>query len=155
MLCLSLYFLFSNVSFAAEPLVLNDSADNPIKFVWDEIPGVIGKPVEIKLQYVWRYWTKSEFEEKQNAAGKIKYTYQISKFVGGQHSFGSKIKFDIEEKGEFNFWASSAIGDNGGYGTGEGRYMVYIFCAYKGKDGKKHKGRIGAMQINATFEAPR
>ena len=61
LLCLSLYFLCSNVSFAAEPLVLNDSADYPIKFVWDELPAVIGKPVEIKLQYVWRYWSKSAF----------------------------------------------------------------------------------------------
>jgi hypothetical protein len=159
---LSIYFLFSNLSFIAEPLVfiaeplvLNDSRDNPIKFVWDELPGVIGKSTEIKLKYVWRYWSKSEFEEKQNANGKIKYTCQIAKFIGGQHAFGAKVKYDIEEEGDFNFRASSVIGDNGSYGTGKGRIMVYFFCSYKGKDGKRHKGRIGAMQINATFEAPR
>lgn len=155
LLYLSLYFLFSNVSLAAEPLVLNESAEDPIKFVWEELPGVISEPVEIKLQYVWRYWSKSEFEEQQNAAGKIKYTVQIARFVGGQHSYGAKVKYDLEEKDDFNLWASSSMGDSGGYGTGEGWYMVSFFCSYKGKDGKRHKGRIGALKINATFEAPR
>lgn len=155
LLCLSLYLLFSNLSFAAEPLVLNDSADNPIKFVWEELPEVIGEPVEIKLQYVWRYWSKSEFEEKQNAAGKIKYKVQIARFVGGKHSYGAKVKYDLKEKGDFNLWASSSMGDSGGYGTGAGWYMVSFFCSYRGKDGKRHRGRIGAMKINASFEAPR
>ena len=106
------------------------------------------------MKYVWRYWTKSEFEEKQNADGKIKYTFQIGKFVGGQHAFGRTVKFDIEEEGDFNFWASSVLDDKGSYETGEGRIMVSFFCAYKGKDGKRHKGKIGAMQINTSFEAP-
>ena len=158
--CVAMLLIFSGCAtistmfYPAEPLVLDSSGKLPVIFTWDTLPAVIGKAVEIKLKYEWQYWSKSEFETKQNAAGKIKYTFNIGKFAG-RHSFGAKLKLDIKEKGDFNFWVSSILDDKGSYGTGKGRIFVNFYCVYKGKDGKKHKGKIGSLLIHTNFKAPR
>lgn len=155
MLFLSLLLLMSTPSFSADPLVLDDSGKLPVKFTYENLPATIGKAVEIKLKYEWHNWSKNEFEENQNAAGKIKYTYSVGKVAGGLHSYGAQIKLDIKEEDDFNFWISSVMDDKGGYGTGNGLIFINFYCSYKGKDRKRHKGKIGSMTINANFVAPR
>lgn len=155
LLCFSFLLLFVTSSFSAEPLVLGEGGKFPLKFIVDSLPAAIGKSVEIKMRYEWRYWSKSEFEQKQNAVGKIKYTIKFGKFCGGLHKYGGRGKYKVEEGGDLNFRASSYIDDKGNYGTGEGRLMVSIYCSYKGTDGKKHKGQIGGIRINVNFKAPR
>lgn len=91
---------------------------------------------------------------QKRVAGKIKYSVQFGKFAGGKHSFGAKIKRDIEDQGVLKFRVNSIIGDNGVYATGDGRLFVNVFCSYKGKDGKKHKGKIGSTYLNVKFGPP-
>lgn len=137
---------------AAEPLVLNDDK-MPLILSIDSLPEFIGKSL-VTVNYNWVDWSKSEFEEKQNAAGNITYSFRVSKFCGGRHIGGGKIKLKSFDSGVLKLGFNSYIDDKGGYGTGPGRYSVSIYCSYKGKDGKRHTGTIGHLTVNVNFIRP-
>jgi hypothetical protein len=146
-LCLiGLLIIFSVELFAAEPLVLNDSK-MPLKFVVDTIPAAVSGRITVPFKYHWEGWNKTEFEEHQNAAGRITYKVQYGSFAGGSHNYGPKIKHDIQEQGVLDF----GVGSN----MGEGRLFISVFCEYKGKDGKKHKGKIGSTYLSVNFSSSR
>jgi len=137
---------------AAEPLVLNDNK-KPLLLRIDSLPESIGKNL-VTVNYEWADWSRSEFEEKQDADGKITYSFSVSKFCGGRHIGGARIKMKSIDSGELPLGFNSYTDDKGGYGTGPGRYSVTMYCSYKGKDGKKHKGVIGQLTVNVNFVRP-
>jgi hypothetical protein len=151
--CFGLLTFLVMSSYAAEPLVLNNDKI-PLVLSVDSIPESIGKNIGVSVFYNWRDWTQTEFEENQNADGKITYFYTVGKLCGGRHLYGGNVKLKSLDSGVLEFTFNSYTDDKGGYGYGPGHYTVRMHCSYKGKDGKKHKGTIGYLQIDVNFVRP-
>ena len=116
--------------------------------------------VAVSINYTWN-GKKSEFEQRQNAAGRITYRLLLLKKAGGEvdysHSGGKLV--DLQETGIIKRWVTGPVESSRKTTlgktvivTGGGRLVFGIYCAYRDKDGKWHEGDVSnRLEVPVMF----